>query len=212
MRLLLIDDHPLFIEALATMLREKLYGCDINVCNSSEAALEQLTAGHIYDLILLDLHMPGIDGFDFIDALNTNAIMIPVAILSATNDAQNIEKLKAMGIAGFISKTSDTNELVYAIHTILRGNVYTPADLSFIRDAQNIGSKQLDIAREYDITTRQLEVLNQLSNGNTNRQIADNLCLSSETVKSHIRSLFNCLSVANRVECLNKARTIGLIN
>lgn len=209
MRLLLIDDHPLFVEGLATVLREKLESCHVDVFRDSSEAMEHLQAGNIYDLILLDLHMPQINGFCFIDALQQQSILIPVVILSATDNAEDLANLRSLDIAGFVPKSSDTDELFKAIYTIMHGNVYISPQLEALGGGKN-GSN--DAAKFLDVTPRQLEVLTLLSNGHTNVEIAKTMGLSRETIKSHMSTLFSSLGVNNRVECLNKARRLGLVS
>ena len=210
MKLLFIDDHAAIFDSLISVIKNKIPDTDVTVFSDSTKAFEHLQSGELYDLILLDLSMPIMNGYRLIDKLNQDGILIPIAVLSGTTDPKEINSLRDQGIVGFISKTSDTDQLIEAIASILSGNTYFPLDL-YPLQSKTTESTQLLIAQEYDITPRQLQVLEKIADGMTNQQIAESLFLSIDTVKSHVKCLYAKLEVKSRIKCASKAKKYGLV-
>jgi len=212
MRILVIDDHKLFNDGLTEILRRLPAPVETEQSHRATEALQWLIEGRRYDLILLDLNMPDMDGVSFLTALKQHSIVVPLAIISATEDISKIQCVLSMGAFGFISKSSDGDELLAAIETILQGNVYTPPWLSAEHINANGKDINLEKARLLGITRRQYEVLKLMAHGKSNKNICDIFSISEGTVKTHVSALFQIFSSSNRTECINSARRRGIIN
>ena len=145
MHLLLIDDHKMFIDGLATTLNSLQLVNHVTIKNCAKDALEHIEEGHIYHLIMLDLNMPDMNGFQFMDTLVDRGFHFPVVILSGSNDPRDFIKLRDYDISGYISKSSDLNALHEALQSISKGEVVIPTEFSlyFNNDYQSDVSKKL---------------------------------------------------------------------
>ncbi|MCW8963684.1 MAG: response regulator transcription factor [Gammaproteobacteria bacterium] len=212
MRFLLIDDHKLFLDGLEYVL-DRLHGTpEITRTHSALEALDWLRQGQAYDLVLLDLNMPDISGLSFMATMNEQAIIAPTAIISATEDINLIQQVLDAGALGFISKSSSSEELLTAIETMLKGELYVPSWYKEYNHYQNTTHGVNDTIRNLGITPRQLQVLQFMAKGNSNKQIAAFLNLSEATIKSHISAIFKLLDTRNRTECINIAQRRGIID
>lgn len=210
-KLLFIDDHAAIFDSLITVVKDQFSDVEVNVFDNASLALEHLLTGEIYDLILLDLDMPTMSGYEFIKQLNGNGIYIPTAILSGYISSEKLIEIKELGAVGFIPKTSDTRGFLKAIKTVLEGEFYFSEQLIAEHEA-NIQATRTATAEKLHISTRQLQVLECIAKGLSNQAIADSLFISLDTVKSHIKSLYQSLDAKNRVECAQHALKYGLID
>jgi len=211
MKLLLIDDHTLFLDGLAQVLSYQIKDVEILTADSVEVALELLASHVNIDLALVDLAMPEGDGISFIKQVNASELLVPIAALSASEDVQQIQQTMAAGALGFIPKTHGTQDLISAIECILNGEIYLPeAFEQLLTQHQHTRSRQ-DIAIEHEITPRQFEVLTLLSQGLANSKIAQILFISEHTVKSHFKQLYQKLQADNRICCINQAKTLSIL-
>lgn len=211
MHLLLIDDHKMFIDGLATTLNSLQLVNHVTIKNCAKDALEHIEEGHIYHLIMLDLNMPDMNGFQFMDTLVDRGFHFPVVILSGSNDPRDFIKLRDYDISGYISKSSDLNALHKALQSISKGDVVIPTEFSlyFNNDYQSDVSKK--IAQQCQLPPRKMEILLCMSNGMTNKDIAEKLFVAKSTIDGHVKEIYKRLEVSNRVECINKSKSIGLI-
>jgi len=213
MKLLLIDDHCLFLEGLAQTLQTHIENVEVLTAASVVIAKELFRMNDDIDLALVDLAMPKASGIDFIAWTNNEQIPLPVAILSASEDLAEIRKVIDIGAQAFIPKTFNTAEVIDAINYVLSGHIFLPEYAKYhFSQHYSVQPSQHDIAKSLDITPRQLEVLTLISQGYTNKKIANTLFISNETVKSHIKQLYQKLESDNRVFCINQAKTLGLVN
>jgi DNA-binding NarL/FixJ family response regulator len=212
MQILVIDDHQLFNDGLKQLLKRLSVPAEIQQTDRAKDALERLIEGKRYDLILLDISMPDMDGISFLTALKQHGIIVPVAVISATEDINKIQNVLTMGAFGFISKSSDSDEMLHAIETMLEGNIYTPDWVTADRIEATGKDTTLNKAKLLGITRRQYEVLKLMSHGNSNKQISEILKLTEATVKTHVSTLFQIFAASNRTECLNMAQRRGIIS
>jgi len=209
--ILVIDDHQLILDGLESVLLQLPNAVKITHSQNAADALEWLIAGQRFDLILVDLGMPNMDGFSFLTAINNHSIIVPIAVISATKDVTEVQKSLEKGALGFISKSVNSKKLLNAVETILDGNIYTPDWYKKLDITEETDDPKLNQAKMLGISQRQLDVLELMATGNSNKQIATILFLSEDTIKSHVKALFNKFDVNNRTECLNTARRHGII-
>jgi DNA-binding NarL/FixJ family response regulator len=160
------------------------------------------------DLILLDLFMPGANGFELLSQVCGSATAAPLVVLSGSEDVAHMRKALDCGAAGFIPKSAPRAVMLSALRLVLAGGVYLPPELmqapppSAARNAapDNLGA----------LTERQREVLMRLSQGLSNKQIARDLGLSENTVKVHVAAILRALGASNRTEAALQARALGI--
>lgn len=188
--ILLADDHLLFIAGLSTLLANEQYGYDIQVAHDGNTVI-QMVSKKQSDLILLDIGMPGIGGMEVLKYLDRLYPDIKVIMLSSYNDMHLIEKAKQMGAKGYLVKDSNINELQQAIVDVLGGKVcfpkIAPSLLSDI-DAN-------PIIKQFNLTKREVEIIQLIKAELTNRQIAERLFLSIFTIETHRRNIMHKLKL-----------------
>lgn len=209
MKLLLVDDHQLFLDGLSQLLAKHLHNCHVLTASNVIEAKNIIGKHENLDLILVDLHMPDVDGFSLIEHLQTMSLIIPVAVLSATEELDKIQQALNRGALGFIPKNYAIKSLISAIFEIINGGVHVPTNIR--QGLKRKLSSQLQAIEQYEITTRQLEVLSLIEQGLTNIKIANSLFITEHTVKSHVKQIFQKLDSINRVDCINKAKTLGIL-
>lgn len=202
MKVLLVDDHALFRDGLALLLREVDPAVMVLHAGAIPQALALLSGAEPPDLILLDLNLPGISGVDAVRALRQHAQGVPLVVLSGSEDAQLVMACVDEGAMGFILKTGDALEMMRALRTVFDGGVYLPP-LALTRAAA--------VPAELTaLTPRQREVLMRLVQGTPNKTIARDLGISDATVKSHVTGLLQALGVRNRTEAVFAVRHLNL--
>ena len=197
MRILVVDDHPLIQVALQHVLEELDAGLEHFQAHDARTARDVLAVSPSIDLILLDLTLPGCDGFVFLRELRLEWPGIPVLVLSATHDRATIESALDMGAMGFIPKTANANLLLDAMRLVLAGGVYVPTESSGFD-----GPRVRPVAKpsELGLTARQADVLKLLVQGKPNKLICRDLRLSEGTVKVHVSAILRALNVHTRTQ------------
>lgn len=202
MRILIVEDHAIVREGLVLALHAVAQpgdSCSVLGAGDVEAATRILEAGDAFDLILLDLMLPGTGGLAFLGVLRKHYPHVSVVLLSAHDDADTVLRAMHQGAAGFVSKSSPTREVIEALRTVLAGEVWLPPEHRKL----NQGRKRAKtIAERYGLTKSQADVLELLAEGKTNQEIADQLALSIGTVKVHVSATFKALGVSSRSQAL----------
>ncbi len=211
-KILIADDHPLFREAIQNVIRDGFPGSEILETADLDSALAITLEHDDLDLVLLDLNMPGMHGLNGLINLRNEAPTVPVVIVSAEQDKQIVLQAITYGACGFITKSSPRAQMTDAIEQILNGNVYLPSDIirsqkSTTRRAQ---SNEQSIPPELlqALTRKQLLVLERMTKGESNKQIAYNLDIAETTVKAHVSAILRKLNVHNRVQAILSAGDI----
>ncbi len=210
-KILIADDHPLFREAIHNVISDGFPGSAVMETADLDSTLE-LTQDHDdLDLILLDLNMPGMHGLNGLINLRNEAPTVPVVIVSAEQDKQIVLQAITYGAVGFITKSSPRAQMTDAIEQILNGNVYLPSDI--IRTQKNPSRRSHEepsIPPELlqALTRKQLLVLERMTKGESNKQIAYNLDIAETTVKAHVSAILRKLNVHNRVQAILSASDI----
>lgn len=172
--------------------------------------LQQLQAQPDMDLLLLDLNMPGMQGPASVQEVIRAHPQLPVVILSAAEDQEEVKTLLNSGVSGYIPKSSSPQVMLSAIQLILAGGIYVPPQL-LRRDTLKPFPDRPGRMPDPAFTERQLNVLRLLAEGKPNKQICRELGLGEGTVKTHLAAIFRTLDVCNRTEASYAARRLGLV-
>jgi len=212
MNVLLIDDHALFREGLKFLLRSLDAALEVDEAGDCAKALEH-AASRNYDLVLLDLKMPGVAGLDALAALRDAIPAAPLVVLSGEDNPGVVRAAIERGAMGFIPKSSTPEVLIQALRLVLARGVYLPpAVLDAARAPASVappGSAMEDMVLP-GLTPRQMDVLRCVIQGKANKVIARELDVSEGTVKAHLSSVLRALDASNRTEAVYAAAKLGL--
>jgi len=199
LKLLIVDDHAIVRDGLEAMLRLALGNVKIMTAATGAQAL-QAGASFRPQIVLLDVRMPGNDGFGVLEALQRDQPESRVLLLSASATSAEIKLARRMGAAGYLSKSADGADVVAAIKTLVQGGTcFAPGDAS-------------ESAPPFELSARELDVLRHLGRGLSNQELATALGISETTVKAHLRAVFAKLDVTNRTEAVTCAYQMGLVS
>ena len=214
MKLILADDHTLFRNGVALLLKAHSADCEIWEGDGLDAALAEAQTHPDADVALLDLHMPGMHGVEGIRHFVELHPKLPLIILTGAEELQQIQDVLAAGASGFIPKSSTPAVMLSAIQLVLSGGTYIPPQLlsGASAHAQARASSSIRERAQTQLTERQMQVLRLLAAGQPNKHICRELNIEEGTVKAHIATVFRVLDVANRTEAASVARTIGLLD
>ncbi len=212
-KILIADDHPLFREAIINVIEGEFPGCEVSETDCLDGAMEIAALNDSFDVILLDLDMPGMNGLNGLISLRNASPTIPVVIVSAEKNKQVVLQAITYGAVGFIAKSSPREQMGAALKTILDGNVYLPSDIIRMdtrATTHNESGNMKSISPELmsSLTRRQLLVLERMSKGESNKQIAYNLNIAETTVKTHVSAILRKLGVYNRIQAILSAGDI----
>lgn len=197
---LVVDDHPLFRDALTLAIKSSRPKAVIKEASSIAAAKVMMTGGDRFDIVLLDLSMPGVSGFEGFLELRSLDPKQPIVIVSALEDSRIVHEAVTLGAAGFIPKSARKAELSEAIDTVMLGNLTLPK--SYQPPARDAAGTSDIGARLSSLTPQQLRVLNMLRQGLLNKQIAHELGVGETTVKAHVSEILRKLDVASRTQAV----------
>ncbi|MBS3647511.1 response regulator transcription factor [Pseudaminobacter sp. 19-2017] len=201
-RFLIIDDHPLFREALHSALRVAYPGVDTAEAKTIAEALGILAGPLSFDLALLDLSMPDVHGFEGLLQLRTRHPRLPVVVVSAHEEPKIISEALSYGAAGFIPKSARKDALAAAIRSVMEGAIYVPENYSG-RPPEGEGADRAEMVRRLStLTPQQLRVLQMLRQGLLNKQIAYELQVGETTVKAHVSEILRKLNVYSRTQAV----------
>lgn len=213
MKILVADDHILFREGLRYVLaRLSDDKAEILEARDGAEALDLVGVHPDLDLILLDLAMPGMDGFAGLRALRARVPSVPVVILSGSEEPIDIRWALDGGAMGFIPKSSTSEIMLSALRLVLSGGVYLPpAFLQGPRPGHGSVGRATPTLQSLSLTPRQHDVLRLLGQGKSNKEIARTLALAEGTVKLHVSAILKALDAGNRTQAVvAAARLLGL--
>lgn len=199
--LLIADDHPLFRAALHQALALSVSSAELFEADSLDSLLQLLEQHPDPDLLLLDLKMPGANGFSGLQTLRQRYPLLPIVVISASDDPAIIQQVRQHGALGFIPKSAQLSVLIDAIGQALDGDTIFPADLDTLAPQPDPQARILQ-ERLSSLTAQQQRVLEMLSAGLLNKQIAYDLNVSEATVKAHMTAIFRKLGVKNRTQAV----------
>ena len=203
LKFLIIDDHPLFREAMQVTIRSIYHKVEIHEATGIDAAVNMLTGlRRGYDLALVDLSMPGTTGFDGLLLLRTQFSRLPVLVVSGLDDPRIVREVLSYGVSGFVSKAARKAEFASAIATALSGSVYLPD--WFERETPRVLDRDTAdfMERLSTLTPQQMRVLQMLRQGKLNKQIAHELDVGETTVKAHVSEILRKLDVMSRTQAV----------
>jgi len=213
LKLLVVEDHALVREGLVGLLSQMEEGAEVYESADFETALGLLDNEGDFDLVLLDLALPGIDGFAGLDILRRRYPAMPVAVVSAFDDMPTVTRVINLGASGFIPKALNGERLLHAVREVLAGNIFRPRGQqpSRMDDAIPVPPSSTGVRPEdIGLTERQAQVLCLMVRGLSNRDIAEQLDLSEGTVKIHATAVFKALGVNSRTQALVTAARHGI--
>ena len=212
MRILVADDHELFLKGLEFILRDNFPGVELVFAHNYPEIFKIIEKETDFNLIMTDLAMPGgrwSEAFEKIHALLPET---PIAVLSAVFDKEIVQKTIDIGVSGYIPKTSANAVIISAVNLIMSGGVYIPPELLDNRLKPEFASLLEDEpAPNHILTPRQIEVIQAVAEGKSNKQIAYELGLSEGTVKLHVTEILKLLKVNNRTGAVREAERLGVI-
>jgi DNA-binding NarL/FixJ family response regulator len=198
-KFIIVDDHPLFRGALSQALQASFENAQVQEAGSLDELTDRLSAGGEIDLVLLDLTMPGVHGVSGLLYLRAQHPEVPVAIVSASDDAGTIRHCLDCGASGFIPKSQPVERIREAIRSIMDGEIWLPADIDL---SQSVGEARQLVSRLSTLTPQQVRVLMMLGEGLLNKQIAFKLNVSEATVKAHVSAILQKLGVDSRTQAV----------
>lgn len=200
-RFLVIDDHPLFCEALSLTLASVQEDCRIDTAQSLTEGLRAIDDETKPDAILLDLNLPDVEGVDGLTRLRDQLPDVPVVVISSHDDDRVIASVLKAGASGFISKQSSRNNLEGALQQIWAGETYVPPSFEPSAYASDSGTSQEDsVALLQTLTPQQGKILELVCGGMLNKQIAHEMSIAETTVKAHITAILRKLKVQSRTQ------------
>ena len=208
MKLLVVDDHALVREGVRHVLLTM--GTDVHVleAGSAEEALRVVEDHADLDLVLLDVGLPGMSGFELLQVLRERGPAPRVAMLSASDDKSGVMSALQGGAAGFIPKSYSRELMIQAVRFVLAGGIYVPPQAVGLGARPSVPATP-DSVRHLELTGRQTQVLGLLAQGKSNKAIASALSISEPTVKAHVTEVLRVLKVTNRAEAAIAARRLG---
>lgn len=210
MKILIVEDHQLFVEGLRIILSSIADEPEIFCANNAHQALDILTETPDINLILMDIGLPDINGRALLKIFRAQGYEQPLLVVSGSESIQLAQEMMGAGAQGYVMKSSPLVELHKAIETVLSGNNYLPEDWQGMLSEEKGNAKS--IAKHLKVTDRQLDVLYLLAQGHPNKIIADWLGVTEHTIKTHIQALFDVLNVHNRTACIREAERLGLLD
>lgn len=212
-RVLLVDDHPMVRDLVRV-------GCEeagIAVVGEASTGVQALAACRelVPDVLVLDLILPGMDGFELLQRLREEGRLPKVLVLTNRDDQEAVFESIRLGVSGYLEKTASLPEVVEAIRTVAAGGqVFSPEHERMARariaDLARRARRAAAVAAR--LTARERQVLDLISQGLTTRQVASRLGLSERTVESHLTSLYDKLEVRSRLQAVHRAASLGLVD
>jgi DNA-binding NarL/FixJ family response regulator len=216
-KILVVDDHPLILEALQHVLRALDGGATIHDARTAEDGRRLVAEHPDARLLILDLSLPGADGFSLLHELRSAYPSIPVVVLSASDQREDIMRAIDLGAMGYIPKSSSNLVMLQALRLVLSGGVYLPSVALAMREASGAellraaeGGATRTTPRELGLTARQAQVLALILQGKPNKVICRELGLAEGTVKIHVAAILRALNVSTRTQAVIEASRLGL--
>ena len=222
MKILIADDHELFLQGLELVLKTHFDNISVTAVKDYTELFEAIKSDN-YNLVITDLAMPGANSMDGIIKMHDILKDTPIIVISAVFDREIVQKTIEIGVSGYIPKSSPNDLMLSAIHLVLAGGVYiprellddTPLDTELSRTIQSLKdfSAPTNItSKDKKLTPRQIDVIKGIAKGLPNKLIAYELGLTEGTVKVHMTVILKTLGVTNRTAAVMEAVKRGYIS
>ena len=206
--ILIVDAHFLIREALRDTFKQMTGNVRVIEATGAHQAMRSVSEHSQIDLVLLELNLPDRDGLSVLSELRQSYPAIPVVVLSARHDRDTVVRTLALGASGFIPKSEERDVLLSALELVLAGGVYIPPVILARADATPSGPNPTQVGgrpvtpAELGLSGRQIDVLQLMMQGKSNKAICRALNLAVPTVKNHVTAIFKILKVSNRTEAV----------
>lgn len=200
-RILIVDDHPLYREGMVSALRAHLADVDIHGEGSAEDGLRYLERQPEIDLVLIDLRLPGMDGFGALTLYAQRFPAVARAVVSAAEDEALMRRAYDAGAVAYIPKSMTVTEVAAAIQIVLAGGMFVP----------DAGRQKATRDTVPSLTLRQVETLRLLGEGRTNKEIAAALEITERTARAHVAAILVALRAENRTQAVIAAQRLGYL-
>jgi two-component system, NarL family, nitrate/nitrite response regulator NarL len=212
MKLLVVDDHPVVRGGLCALLLQIEKDAIVLQAGDAEEGLAIVAQHGDLDIVILDIAMPGMNGFQAIVEFGRVRPALPVIVLTSSENPEDVRRALAKGALGYVPKSAGQHTLLAAVRLVMNGDLYVPPlvmDETTTTRSTHFPSR--DTIGKPILTDRQIIVLRSVSEGRSNKIIAFELGLSEKTVKTHITAIFKALNVINRTQAVTAGRENGLI-
>lgn len=219
MRIVVADDHALVRGGIGILIKTLHPNTELIECANYVKTLKVLDNPEPVDLLLLDLLMPGMDLVRSVKHICQNWPDVPVIVISVREDMQTIRETLKSGAMGYIPKTSSPDVTMNAIRLVLSGGIYVPPDAlqlgnsftsseDLLPDAPLAGTRESLSAEGHGLTKRQVDVIELVSEGRSNKEAAEELGLTAGTVKIHLSRIYKALGAKSRTDAIAKFRRL----
>ena len=203
-RVLIADDHPVFRQGLLSIFRHETEFKVIGEATDGRQALD-LTQKLNPDILLLDLIMPHLTGLETLRELSGSSTPVRTIVLTASIEKEQIAQALQLGARGILLKDASTDVLLKGIRTVMNGQFWVGQDkvtdlVEILRSYMPDSDERKADRKTFGLTARELDVVAAIVSGFTNREIAQKFSISEQTVKHHLRNIFDKVGVSNRLE------------
>lgn len=206
MKILVVDDHALVREGLRQVLKGLGEGVEVLEASTCARAFALADMHADLDLLMLDYHLPDMDGLTALTLLGERHPELPVFVLSGSSNSDIMSQMLAKGAAGFMTKSGMSEELLVAVRNVLNGDVYVPANMLNLPRNDTVEEPAPEAP---EFSRRQVQVLQLLLDGHSNREISQRLFLSEETIKTHVKTILRGFGVHTRMQAVLAAARCG---
>jgi len=210
---IVVDDAPIFQAGLAAALRGE--GFDVVAIASDALTAISEARRHRPALVVLDVLMPGISGLDVVDKITDASPETKVVLLTSSDSEEDLLTAIKAGASGYIIKDTPFPKLVAAMNEVVKGGAVVSPKLAarlFDVVAHLLRNRDLNATRRPSLTGREVEILQWIADGRTSREIGEQLYISENTVKNHVRNILDKLGMQSRHEAVRYAEHAGLLN
>ncbi len=208
MKILIADDHAIVRKGLVEMLREEFPTSQIKEVGSSAEVMEEIK-NHVWDIILLDISMPGKNGIETLKQIRSSGYKVPVLMLSMHPEEQYAIRVLKAGGSGFLNKQSATDELLAAVHQVLSGRKFITPNIAE-RLAGSLNEKSHKVLHE-SLSDREMQVLQYIASGKSVSEIANEISLSVNTISTYRTRILEKLNLNNNSELTRYAMENNLV-
>lgn len=209
--ILIIDDHPIFVEGMKALVHSVMPDADIKSCENGNEALKMTDFPNQFDWIFLDINLPDMTGFELLKQFYNKRLLANVLIISSDENPESIHQALDLHANGYISKQFNADIFKQCISTVNNGEVYLDDRHTLLLQNYREGIFLEKKHIEKSLSERQREALFLIEKGMSNQEIAELMNVTQSTVKTHISLLMNLFSADNRSHCVAEAKRLGIL-